>query len=225
VPVSDKGIALSSDLKDRFGNYTPSFFNPALNASRGGGNMTAPDGRLLTVRSDERFVNWMRTAALPQFRKLWGRIDGIQGGGLEAGDVIQVDIMNRWNTYSFDGQKAIVLVGASAYGTSFVRLLWCSSAWACWWHAASEHAWGSNVMIIPTGRTSRRAAPRTEPCLTQLRPVTALSRLSSLEKPRPSAPRRARPAGWAAITPSWGSPTSPPGAPRCCWASPSCWRG
>ena len=27
------------------------------------------------VRDDEHFVVWMRTAALPNFRKLWGRID------------------------------------------------------------------------------------------------------------------------------------------------------
>jgi hypothetical protein len=114
LSVSDKGIALHSDLKDRFGNYYPSNFNPFLNASRGGGNMTAADGTRLTVRQDERFVNWMRTAALPRFRKLWGRIDGLGGArtSLEPGDVIVIDVVNRWNTYSFDGQKAIVLVGA-----------------------------------------------------------------------------------------------------------------
>jgi hypothetical protein len=118
LAVSDKGIALASDLKDRFGNYYPSNFNPVLNASRGGGNLTAPDGTRLTVRQDERFVNWMRTAALPRFRKLWGRIDGFDGArtALEPGDVVVVNVVNRWNTYSFDGQKAIVLVGAPRVG-------------------------------------------------------------------------------------------------------------
>ncbi|KAI8464532.1 MAG: ligand-effect modulator 3 family [Monoraphidium minutum] len=117
IPVAATGIALTSDLKDRFGNYTPSHFNPFLNASRGGGNMTdAATGRLLTVREDERFVNWMRTAALPRFRKLWGRVEGSGGAGLEAGDVIRVDIVNRWNTYSFDGKKSIVLGTTSWLG-------------------------------------------------------------------------------------------------------------
>lgn len=112
VAVSDHNIALKSDLRDRFGDYYAKNFNPYLNASRGGGNMTAPDGTPLPVRRDERFVNWMRTAALPRFRKLWGRIDKLPGGrtALEAGDVVVVEVLNRWNTYSFDGKKAVVLV-------------------------------------------------------------------------------------------------------------------
>lgn len=109
VEVSSKGIALPSDLNDRFGDHRPQNFNPFLNASRGGGNMTLPNGTLLTVSEDERFVNWMRTAALPRFRKLWGRIDSVAGGALEPGDVVVVRIGNRWNSYSFDGGKAIVL--------------------------------------------------------------------------------------------------------------------
>lgn len=70
------------------------------------------------MREDERFVNWMRTAALPRFRKLWGRIDALSGGrtALEPGDVVVVTVVNRWNTYSFDGKKSIVLVGWGAGG-------------------------------------------------------------------------------------------------------------
>jgi hypothetical protein len=31
--------------------------------------------------TDEHFIVWMRTAGLPNFRKLWGRIDnGLQPG-------------------------------------------------------------------------------------------------------------------------------------------------
>lgn len=29
---------------------------------------------------DEHFIVWMRTSALPNFRKLWGRIDGLEKG-------------------------------------------------------------------------------------------------------------------------------------------------
>jgi hypothetical protein len=44
----------------------------------------------------EHFIVWMRTAGLPNFRKLWGRIDGT----LEAG-VYQMDIMNEYDVQPF----------------------------------------------------------------------------------------------------------------------------
>lgn len=40
-------------------------------------------------------MNWMRIAALPRFRKLWGIIDA----DLKEGDVVQVTVVNRYNTY------------------------------------------------------------------------------------------------------------------------------
>lgn len=52
---------------------------------RGGG--TLPQAPL---RSDERFVVWMRTAAVPNFRKLWGVIDQ----DLAAESVITISIVN-----------------------------------------------------------------------------------------------------------------------------------
>lgn len=106
LPVADKGIALSSDVKHRFAAYKPEWFNPVLNNLRGGGNLTNDTtGELLDVNQDERFIVWMRTAALPHFRKLWGRIDA----KLAADDVVNVTIDNRWNSYAFNGKKSIVL--------------------------------------------------------------------------------------------------------------------
>jgi hypothetical protein len=35
-------------------------------------------------KTDERFINWMRIAALPNFRKLWGRIET----DLQKGDTV-----------------------------------------------------------------------------------------------------------------------------------------
>lgn len=47
----------------------------------------------------------MRTAALPTFRKLYGRIEV----DLKANDIITVDLENNYNTYSFGGKKKLVL--------------------------------------------------------------------------------------------------------------------
>jgi hypothetical protein len=49
---------------------------------------------------------------LPKFRKLWGRIDT----KLYAGDVLQMEVANRYNTYLFDGEKHIVLGTTSWLG-------------------------------------------------------------------------------------------------------------
>ncbi|CAL5434671.1 unnamed protein product [Camellia sinensis] len=57
------------------------------------------------LSEQEGLIVWMRTAALPTFRKLYGRIEV----DLQANDVIQVTLQNNYNTYSFDGKKKLVL--------------------------------------------------------------------------------------------------------------------
>lgn len=47
----------------------------------------------------------MRTAALPRFRKLYGKIEE----DLDEDDVVVVHLMNNYNTYSFGGKKKLVL--------------------------------------------------------------------------------------------------------------------
>ncbi|PNH06268.1 ALA-interacting subunit 3 [Tetrabaena socialis] len=104
LPVSDHHIAFQSDRKYRFANYTPQNFNPELNSHRGGFNLSDTTGGA-TPGENERFMNWMRLAALPRFRKLWGRIEL----DLKTNDTVTVNVYNRYNTYKFDGQKSIVL--------------------------------------------------------------------------------------------------------------------
>jgi len=55
------------------------------------------------VKDDEHFIVWMRTAALPSFRKLWGRIES----DISAGTTIHIDIENRYNSYRFGGKKKV----------------------------------------------------------------------------------------------------------------------
>lgn len=54
----------------------------------------------------------MRTAAMPTFRKLYGRLNV----DLSANDEITVVIKNNYNTYSFGGKKKLVLSTTSWIG-------------------------------------------------------------------------------------------------------------
>ena len=54
----------------------------------------------------------MRTAALPSFRKLYGRVET----DIMANDQLTVVIQNNYNTYSFGGSKALVLSTTSWIG-------------------------------------------------------------------------------------------------------------
>ncbi|CAN1299269.1 Putative ALA-interacting subunit 4 [Linum perenne] len=55
---------------------------------------------------------WMRTAALPTFRKLYGRIEG----DLQVNDIIELVVENNYNTYSFGGKKWLILSTTSWIG-------------------------------------------------------------------------------------------------------------
>ncbi len=109
LAVSEKGIAWSSDRKEKFGNQNATNFNlgtPELKKYRGGGTIVGP------LNEDEHFIVWMRTSALPTFRKLYAKIEE----DLEPGTVISIDVDNRYNTYQFDGKKKLVLSTASWLG-------------------------------------------------------------------------------------------------------------
>jgi len=53
----------------------------------------------------------MRTAGLPDFRKLWGRIEGT----LKAG-TYTIQITNSYDVSSFEGKKSFVLSTTNALG-------------------------------------------------------------------------------------------------------------
>lgn len=64
------------------------------------------------LSEQEDLIVWMRTAALPTFRKLYGKIEV----DLEAGDELHVTLDNNYNTYSFNGKKKLVLSTTSWIG-------------------------------------------------------------------------------------------------------------
>ena len=61
---------------------------------------------------DEHFVNWMRTSARPDFRKLHGIIEA----DLKAGDTVQFTIVPNFRVESFGGTKSLILSTGSWMG-------------------------------------------------------------------------------------------------------------
>ena len=103
--VDERGISWRSDREFKFGAHATAHFNDE-NATRGGG---AIDG---SPREDEHFVVWMRTAAMNDFRKLWGKIDV----DLPKGAEVRVAVRNRYNSYKYGGSKSVALSTTSWLG-------------------------------------------------------------------------------------------------------------
>jgi hypothetical protein len=62
--------------------------------------------------TDEHFLVWMRPAAFPNFKKIWGKISG----GLKKG-TYQVEIENNYDVSKFDGvHKTFILSTANFLG-------------------------------------------------------------------------------------------------------------
>ena len=53
----------------------------------------------------------MRTAGLPNFRKLWGRLPD----GIKAGDYT-LTVKGNYDVKTFDGEKAIIIANENSIG-------------------------------------------------------------------------------------------------------------
>ncbi|KHG12425.1 Putative ALA-interacting subunit 2 -like protein [Gossypium arboreum] len=107
LKVNRKNIAWKSDREHKFGKnvYPFNFQNGTL---IGGGKLNPT----IPLSDQEDLIVWMRTSALPSFRKLYGRIEK----DLDVDDVVVVHLMNNYNTYSFGGKKKLVLSTTSWLG-------------------------------------------------------------------------------------------------------------
>ncbi|KAG2252688.1 hypothetical protein Bca52824_082824 [Brassica carinata] len=105
--VNKKDISWKSDRDSKFGKnvYSKNF---QTGAPIGGGTLDPKK----PLSEQEDLIVWMRTAALPIFRKLYGKIET----DLNAGDTIMVLLENNYNTYSFNGEKKLVLSTTSWLG-------------------------------------------------------------------------------------------------------------
>ena len=63
-------------------------------------------------------MNWMRTAGMPSFSKLYGVLDAdtLPGGRIPAGTTIRVLVNNLYPTELFDGKKSIFLATTATFG-------------------------------------------------------------------------------------------------------------
>ncbi|KAL8462795.1 hypothetical protein ACS0TY_033713 [Phlomoides rotata] len=107
LTINKRGISWKSDRDRKFGkNVYPKNFQ---NGNLIGGAKLDPSKPL---SEQEDLIVWMRTAALPTFRKLYGKIEV----DLQPGDIIHVTLKNNYNTYSFNGKKKLVLSTTSWLG-------------------------------------------------------------------------------------------------------------
>ncbi|KAL5571450.1 hypothetical protein UlMin_021047 [Ulmus minor] len=128
--VSKKDIAWKSDQGHKFGDdvYPKKFQSGGLI----GGAKLNPS---IPLSEQEDLMVWMRTAALPTFRKLYGKIEA----DLEANDVVTVVIKNNYNTYSFGGKKRLVLSTTSWIGgkNDFLGIAYLTVGGLCLFFAIS----------------------------------------------------------------------------------------
>eukprot|EP01048_Picozoa_sp_COSAG05_P014058 COSAG05_NODE_1558_length_4564_cov_5.087794_6_plen_393_part_00 len=97
-----------SDVKEKY-----------LNSTDGNAwNIRLPEEDALVTDPD--FIGWMRTAALPEFRKLYRIINT----PLEAGKYTMT-VTNNYDVSRFEGNKAILLAEMTGMGIPAKELGWC----------------------------------------------------------------------------------------------------
>ncbi|KAL1298205.1 hypothetical protein HN51_042598 [Arachis hypogaea] len=107
LTVNKKDISWGSDRSHKFGSkvYPKNF---QLGGLVGGAKLDEN----IPLNQQEDLIVWMRTAALPSFRKLYGKIET----NLEVNDLVEIVIENNYNTYEFGGNKRLILSTATWIG-------------------------------------------------------------------------------------------------------------
>ncbi|XP_020575741.1 ALA-interacting subunit 1-like isoform X2 [Phalaenopsis equestris] len=130
LTVNKKDISWKSDRDHKFGYdvYPKNFQSGAL---RGGGTLDPKK----PLSKQEDLIVWMRTAALPTFRKLYGRIEV----DLKKNEIITVMLENNYNTYSFGGKKKLVLSTSTWLGgkNNFLGIAYLSVGGLCFFLATA----------------------------------------------------------------------------------------
>ncbi|KAM3595206.1 uncharacterized protein V6R79_019998 [Siganus canaliculatus] len=122
VPLDGKGIAWWTDYNIKYRNPSVTPLVNAFNGTVKPINWPNPAYQLdPSDPANNGFINqdflvWMRTAALPHFRKLYRRItEGDYAQGLPAGNY-SLEIAYNYPVLSFDGRKKVVFSNVSWMG-------------------------------------------------------------------------------------------------------------
>lgn len=62
--------------------------------------------------TDNHFKVWMKSAALPKFRKLYAKIDH----DFKKNDILSIDITANYEVESFSGSKTLILTTLNSFG-------------------------------------------------------------------------------------------------------------
>eukprot|EP01066_Platyproteum_vivax_P001572 Platyproteum_vivax@DN12018_c0_g1_i1.p1 len=96
------------------------------------------------------FIVWMRISPLPIFRKLWGKITGPS----EIHLPIRIDVVNRFNTTSWEGKKAVAMAAPTWLGG---RNLWLGVSFLVVGSLLLLAGFGVTVFYIVQTRAQKRA--------------------------------------------------------------------
>ena len=117
VPMTNASITWESDLEHKYKKTSDVDRKNGVAGAANTYNLRTDEEESLVVDPD--FIVWMRTAALPQFRKLYRVIET----KLEPGDYT-VTVRNNFDVSYFEGEKALVLGTTSAIGAPNTKLGW-----------------------------------------------------------------------------------------------------